>query len=56
MNNMYTQTMQSLKRPQEIAQPGVLAEDVSVDIETKYRDLSKRVGRLPAVVLRNHKR
>lgn len=53
---MYTQTMQSLKRPQEIAQSGVLPSEVSVTIETRCHDLTKRVGRLPSVVLKSHKR
>ena len=53
---MYTQTMQSLKRPQEIAQSGILPEEDNVNIMNKCRDLTKRVGRLPAVVLKNHKR
>ena len=48
--------MQSLKRPQEIAQSGVLSDEINADIETKCHDLTKRVGRLPSVVLKNHKR
>ena len=56
VNNMYTQTMQSLKRPQEIAQSGILPDEVSTNIDSRCRDLTKRVGRLPAVVLKTHKR
>ncbi|XP_028414728.1 nuclear anchorage protein 1-like isoform X2 [Dendronephthya gigantea] len=55
VNNMYTQTMQALKRPQEIAQSEILPADVSSDIDGRCRDLTKRVGRLPSVVLKNHK-
>lgn len=52
---MYTQTMQSLKRPQEFAQSAVLPDEVSSEIEAKCSDLTRRVGRLPSVILKSHK-
>jgi hypothetical protein len=48
--------MQSLKRPEEIAQSGVLSAEINADIQARCHDLTKRVGRLPSIVLKNHKR
>lgn len=56
VNNLYTETMTSVIRPQEIIESGVLPKETNEMIDEKRRELIKRVGRLPSVELENHRR